>query len=307
MPSSRFVESSVTLSITALDPKFLLTKTAFIVSANILRSRCVVQISWANPNFGQVLAAASDDGSVYVWEKQGSKWQNTVVLNSGSHSPVTDIEFSPREMGLMLSVASRDGTIRYILELCFVENMSLTSVRGEIPSLYTLVDIFSHHSSVVTCRMYEGNQEMDGRAWGLHSEASVGLAQTCTCLHWRQSSPGLPPMLAAGTSKGAKVLIFSAPLGAWSVAAELTGEVVAPAAKVQWCPTLGRPTELIAVASGSEVAIWSLKGSLDHLQVRSCVRPWALQAMSVAPSVVHYTAGSVCCTDGCKISQKLDM
>ena len=34
-----------------------------------------------------------------------------------------------------------------------------------------------------------------------------------------------------------------------------------------WAPVLGRPSELVAVASGANVTVWSLRGPVDALEV----------------------------------------
>ena len=41
-----------------------------------------------------------------------------------------------------------------------------------------------------------------------------------------------------------------------------------PVADVAWAPTLGRPSDIAAVAAGPTVLLWKLAGAADSLQVR---------------------------------------
>ncbi len=43
-----------------------------------------------------------------------------------------------------------------------------------------------------------------------------------------------------------------------------------PISAVAWAPTLGRPVELVAVAAGQRVIIWSMQGAADSMQVGGC-------------------------------------
>lgn len=55
-----------------------------------------------------------------------------------------------------------------------------------------------------------------------------------------------------------------APHGRWAVTAQLPGP---PADAVAWAAVLGRPSELVAVASGRDITVWSLRGPADALEV----------------------------------------
>lgn len=40
-----------------------------------------------------------------------------------------------------------------------------------------------------------------------------------------------------------------------------------PVSDVAWAPTLGRPTDVVAVAAGPRVVLWSLSGAADEIKV----------------------------------------
>lgn len=78
------------------------------------------RLSWANPEFGQLIASCSEDGSICIWEEQESiiasdasrdRWIRKVKL-SNSKKAVNDVKFSHRSLGLKLASACGDGFIR---------------------------------------------------------------------------------------------------------------------------------------------------------------------------------------------------
>ncbi|KAL7675733.1 hypothetical protein ACOME3_002000 [Neoechinorhynchus agilis] len=93
----------------------------------------VWRICWAHPEFGQVLATCSLDRQVAIWEEVAyDETDKTVAAachlpnESANHrrvfrrrssivdsrSSVADVQFAPKHIGLMLAMASHDGTMR---------------------------------------------------------------------------------------------------------------------------------------------------------------------------------------------------
>jgi nucleoporin SEH1 len=78
----------------------------------------IYRLSWAHPEFGQLLASCSEDCTVKIWEEQGScgdassggRWVRRAQLTQ-TH-PVRDVKFSYRGMGLVLATACADGYVR---------------------------------------------------------------------------------------------------------------------------------------------------------------------------------------------------
>src|SRR5690606_20520141 len=83
--------------------------------------------SWANPEFGQILASCSMDRTVSIWEefedKKGEKiWQRKAVFTD-SKEPIQDVKFSPKQFGLKVAACSLDGLVR-IYEAPDLSNLS---------------------------------------------------------------------------------------------------------------------------------------------------------------------------------------
>jgi WD40 repeat protein len=76
------------------------------------------RLSWANPEFGQILAACSEDGLIRGYEEQESinnsdkqKWTNVFTIKPNGRA-ITDVKFSHRNLGLIMGSVSADGYLR---------------------------------------------------------------------------------------------------------------------------------------------------------------------------------------------------
>lgn len=110
-------------------------------------SGSIWRVSWANPEFGQVIATCSFDRTASVWEEvMGEKvstsnaptrrWVRRTTLVD-SRTSVTDVEFAPKYLGLLLATASADGIIR-IYEAPDIMNLSQWPVQHEIANKLSL-------------------------------------------------------------------------------------------------------------------------------------------------------------------------
>mmetsp|Transcript_14473 Transcript_14473/g.31411 ORF Transcript_14473/g.31411 Transcript_14473/m.31411 type:complete len:302 (-) Transcript_14473:446-1351(-) len=72
----------------------------------------VWQVAWAHPKYGSLLASCSFDHRVIVWkETQENQWQQVYITPSTLHTAsINSISWAPYELGLILAVASSDGT-----------------------------------------------------------------------------------------------------------------------------------------------------------------------------------------------------
>ncbi|XP_031569466.1 nucleoporin SEH1-like [Actinia tenebrosa] len=104
-------------------------------------SGSVWKVTWAHPEFGQVLASCSFDRTVAIWEEQvvgsnhtlthgQSHWVKRASLVD-SRTSVTDVKFAPHHLGLQLATCSKDGTVR-IYEAPDIMNLSQWSLQHEI-------------------------------------------------------------------------------------------------------------------------------------------------------------------------------
>ncbi|GAX74890.1 hypothetical protein CEUSTIGMA_g2336.t1 [Chlamydomonas eustigma] len=72
----------------------------------------VWQVAWAHPRFGSLLASCSFDHRVIIWkETHEGQWQQVYITPSTLHTAsINSIAWAPQELGLILAVASSDGT-----------------------------------------------------------------------------------------------------------------------------------------------------------------------------------------------------
>ncbi|KAJ3970122.1 WD40 repeat-like protein [Lentinula raphanica] len=73
----------------------------------------IASLSWAHPQFGDVLASASFDRTVRIWEKvPGEKTYNESALFLDFCGSVRQVEFAPAGYGLRLATVATDGWVR---------------------------------------------------------------------------------------------------------------------------------------------------------------------------------------------------
>lgn len=194
-------------------------------------SGSVWKVTWAHPEFGQVLASCSFDRTAAVWEEQvvgsgngTSQGQSHWVKRSSlvdSRTSVTDVKFAPKHLGLQLATCSKDGTVR----------------------------------------IYEAPDIMNLGQWQLQNEIHHKLS--CSCVSWNLSRVH-PPMLAVGsndpnTSAGGKVQIheYNEANRKWHRLETLMA-ITDAVHDVAFAPNLGRSYHLLAIAS-KDVRIMMLK------------------------------------------------
>eukprot|EP01035_Chromulina_nebulosa_P034084 gene34084-45694_t len=198
------------------------------------------RLSWANPEFGQVIASCSEDGMVCIWEeKEATKWSKKAAIkiaaNSGNKKiPVNDVKFAPHNFGLKIATASGDGFIRI----------------HEAPDVFDLTkwDLLSEYL-------------VDG-------PDSIRLEHGLTCLAWNDN-PFEPAKIAVGGfSRRAVTLTFSdSGMNEECMLGELHGN---PVHDIAWAPSMGRSYHLIATASREPfIRIHKLKkkddGALEYI------------------------------------------
>ena len=78
--------------------------------SNQTHSGSVWRVTWAHPEFGQVLATCSFDRTAAVWEKEAGQnhWLKRTSLVD-SRTSVTDVKFAPKHMGLQLVSTQTHG------------------------------------------------------------------------------------------------------------------------------------------------------------------------------------------------------
>jgi nucleoporin SEH1 len=185
-------------------------------------SGSVWRVTWAHPEFGQVLATCSFDRTAAIWEELSSETSNKCGSSTNtwlkrtslvdSRTSVTDVRFAPKHLGLQLATSSADGVVR----------------------IYEAVDV------------------MNLSNWQLQFEFNCNLS--LSCLSWNTARMH-PPMIAVGSddpnqSAGGKVQIYeySESSRKWQKV-ETIFMVTEPVHDVRFAPNLGRTYHLLAIAA----------------------------------------------------------
>lgn len=186
-------------------------------------SGSVWKVTWAHPEFGQMLATCSLDRTAIVWEEvldatidtkrssnQTSHWAKRATLVD-SRTSLTDIRFAPKHLGLMLVTCATDGHVR-IYEAPDITNLSHWSLKEEF-----------------NCKM------------------------ACSSITWNQSRIHAP-MLAVGSDDAnnptQKVLIYeyNDHLRRW-IKADSVASATDPVHDLSFAPYIGRSYHLLGIAS----------------------------------------------------------
>lgn len=194
-------------------------------------------MTWAHPEFGQVLATCSFDRTASIWEETVGeklspaitpvkKWIRRTNLVD-SRTSVTDVKFGPKKLGLLLATTSADGMLR-IYEAPDIMNLAQWNLQHEIPFKTPLSCISWNHSM---CR-----------------------------LHY--------PMIAVGSddpshTNGGKVFIveYSENARRWTIS-DTINNITDPVHDIAFAPNMGRSYHILAVAS-KYVHILNLKPIID--------------------------------------------
>ncbi|KAM7338241.1 hypothetical protein ACRRTK_001725 [Alexandromys fortis] len=200
-------------------------------------SGSVWRVTWAHPEFGQVLASCSFDRTTVVWEeivgesndklRGQSHWVKRTTLVD-SRTSVTDVKFAPKHMGLMLATCSADGIVR----------------------------------------IYEVPDVMNLSQWSLQHEISCKLS--CSCISWNTSSSRAhSPMIAVKNDDSspnamAKVQIFEYNENTRKYAkAETLMTVTDPVHDIAFSPNLGRSFHILAIATKDVWRVsWNITGTV---------------------------------------------
>ncbi|XP_064394460.1 nucleoporin SEH1-like [Halichondria panicea] len=187
-------------------------------------SGSVWKVSWAHPEFGQVLATCSFDRTVAIWEEQVTEKKSPLATSSDTHwvkraslvdsrTEVNDVKFAPRNLGLQLATCSTDGQLR----------------------------------------IYEAPDVMNLSQWSLMF--ALSCKPGTSCLSWNPSRIH-PPMIVVGTndtgsmaSSRLQIFEYSEDARKWQKIHSIVGIVFDPVHDVAFAPNLGRSYHMLAVAS----------------------------------------------------------
>lgn len=219
------------------------------------------RLSWAHPEFGQLLASCSEDRTTCIWEEQesiggggeyikknertnssrqmvGQRWQLKTTL-SESRKSVNDVEFAPRHLGLKIATASADGFVR-VYEAPDVFSLNMWQLEHSVEVEQTVPAPLSSQPAA------------SGEAGATTSAGSSKSEHGLTCLTWNVC-PFEPAKLAVGGYSSRAVVLTqdSGDIGGSNKWREecVLGEHTGIIHDIAWAPAMGRSYHLIATAS----------------------------------------------------------
>jgi WD40 repeat protein len=186
----------------------------------------VLRLSWAHPQFGQVLASCSLDSSVCIWEEResvddfgGTKvadWAKRAILTNFADG-VHDVEFAPRHCGLELAAGSADGAVR----------------------------------------IFGVDEGLDLDVWMMRHQFEPLGGSAVTAISWNPSRFDAPTLVVGGESPDLSVWALAKAVKRWVRLCVLPAECML-VTDVAWAPDAGRSYHLVASACrnapGSSIA-----------------------------------------------------
>ncbi|GCF00732.1 epoxide hydrolase, soluble [Zygosaccharomyces mellis] len=101
----------------------------------------IVSLDWASPEYGRIIASASYDKTIRLWEENpdekeglGRRWTKLATLNDSKGS-LYDVKFAPSHLGLKLAAIGNDGVLRVYdaLEPSDLRSWTMTSEISVLP------------------------------------------------------------------------------------------------------------------------------------------------------------------------------
>lgn len=201
----------------------------------------VVKIAWAPPEYGDVIASCSMDGTISLWEEveadsESCKWRLCYKFQDGPVAAL-DIQFGNCVLGLKLVVAYADGHVKIYESLDTLE-LKRWQLQAEFQNVSNVVERFGKCSCLTA-----------SIAWKPQASA---IQQPAFILGFNSNLPQF---------NAAKIWEFMDVHQRWHPIAELVapGEDADQVYAISWAPNIGRPYELIAIASSKGVSIWHIE------------------------------------------------
>ncbi|KAF8324257.1 WD40-repeat-containing domain protein [Cantharellus anzutake] len=260
----------------------------------------ITKLSWAHPEHGSVIASASFDRTVKIWQENPgqstssqSRWTEKAIM-TGARGSVRSIEFAPSVFGLKIASIATDSLLR-VYECLEIYSASSWQLIEEIdvltlgnppnPPSPALASATPTHlpmnleegsppyassihrpSTPTTLSSPIGSLSAPGGIAGSNREADSGW-----CLSWCKDK-WQGEAIAVGAGPEAVIKIVSLPPAPQSPILLATLKHTSsdlrdkdyPVSCVSWAPTAGRSYHLIATGSkDTYVRIWKVSSKLN--------------------------------------------
>ncbi|KAG9448409.1 hypothetical protein H6P81_014537 [Aristolochia fimbriata] len=199
----------------------------------------VLKLQWAPPEYGDALACICADGTVSLWEEiqeETLMWKLCKIFE-GSGTKALDLQFGGTATSLRLVIAYSDGHVK-VYELLDPLELDKWQLQAEFQNVIDSVSRFVKplcSSASIAWKPRQGANQQTSFVLGVNSD------------HPQFNS--------------SKVWEFDEAYQRWLPVADLTlpEESGDPVYAIGWAPNIGRPYEMVAVATSKGIAIWHLK------------------------------------------------
>lgn len=205
----------------------------------------IMKIVWVPPEFGDAIACICVDGRLSLWEEveedtQSLIWKLCQVFESSS-SQVLDIQFGVSLTSLKLVAAYSDGHVK-VYELLDPLELNKWQLQAEFQNVIDSVSRFGKLSCVSASIAWNPRR-------GESQQSSFVLCFNSDMSQFNSS----------------KIWEFEEAHQRWLPVAELAlpGDKGDRVHAVAWAPNIGRPYEVIAVATCKGIAIWHVGLNLN--------------------------------------------
>lgn len=200
----------------------------------------IVKVVWTPPEFGDSVACVCADGTLSLWEEvvedaQPLQWKLCKSFKSNS-SQVLDVQFGVSLSGLKMVAAYSDGHIRVydLLDPLELKNWQLQAEFQNVTDSVSTLGKAKCLSASISWKPRRGVSQESSFALGFNSDMQQ--------------------------LNSSKVWEFDQAHQRWLPVAELAlpGNKGDQVYSVAWAPNIGRPYEVIAVATHKGIALWHL-------------------------------------------------
>ncbi|KAF5734771.1 hydroquinone glucosyltransferase [Tripterygium wilfordii] len=200
----------------------------------------IVKVVWIPPEYGDAVACLCEDGSLLLWEEvtedgQALKWKLCKSFRSGSIR-VLDVQFGVSSTSLKMVVAYSDGHVK-VYELLDPLELKNWQLQAELQNVIDSVSMFGKASCLSA-----------SISWNPRIDESQELSFV---VGFNSDNQQL---------NSSKVWEFDQAHQRWLPVAELAlvDDKADQVFAVAWAPNIGRPYEVIAVATHKGITIWHL-------------------------------------------------
>ncbi|KAJ0802658.1 putative transcription factor WD40-like family [Helianthus annuus] len=206
----------------------------------------VVKVVWVPPAYGDAIACICSNGSLSIWEEVAQdsehvQWKQCTSFG-GPLDQVLDSQFGDPLSSLKLTIAYSNGLVKVyeILDSMELDNWQLQAEFQNVTDSVTKFGKASCSSASISWNPQRSETRPASFVVGFNSDTP------------QLNSP--------------KVWEFDQDHQRWLPVAELAepGDNGDRVCALAWAPNIGRPYELIAVATSNGLSIWKMASNPDH-------------------------------------------